>query len=107
MFIRDDLNPTETFPRPRFAKSEQAGTPLPSQLKLFREIIDDTIKGRFDGVTEKLKANGLEDEIVSVRGTSMIIKDLCFDLEPIDTLMWNPLHYAVYFQHFELVKYFI
>jgi hypothetical protein len=30
-----------------------------------------------------------------------------FESELIDTLMWNPLHFAVYFQHLELVKYFI
>ena len=87
----------DAYPRHRFAQSENVGNPLPSRLRLYQEIIEDTIKGRLDGVIAKLKANGLEDDIVSVRGTSMVIKDLSFEPEPIDTLMWNPLHYAVYF----------
>jgi ankyrin repeat protein len=35
------------------------------------------------------------------------INDLSFEPDPVETLMWNPLHFAVYYQHVELVKYFI
>jgi hypothetical protein len=70
---------------------------LPRRLRLYREVIDDVIKGNIDAVTEKLTANGLLDDIVNIRGTSLIVSNLCFEPEPIDTLMWNPLHYAVYF----------
>ena len=30
-----------------------------------------------------------------------------FEEDPIETVMWNPLHFAVYYQHFDLVKYII
>lgn len=80
---------------------------MPRRLKLYREVIDEVIKGNIDAVTEKLTENGLQDDIVNIRGTSLVIADLSFEPEPIETIMWNPLHYAVYFQHLELVKYFI
>ena len=44
---------------------------------------------------------------MNVRGTSLIISDLSFQPDPVDTTMWNALHYAVYFNQMELVKYFI
>lgn len=90
----------------RFGPPDES-VPIPKRLKVNREIIEDTIKGRLDAVIDKLNANGLTNDIVSIRGTSIQITDLSFEPEPVDTLMWNPLHFAVYFQHFELVKYFI
>lgn len=42
---------------------------------------------------------------MDIRGVNLLISD--FETEAIETLMWNPLHFAVYYQHFELVKYFI
>ena len=46
-------------------------------------------------------------EVVGIRGLSLQIDDLEFEEDTIDTVMWNPLHFAVYYQNFELVKYFI
>ena len=46
-------------------------------------------------------------EIVGIRGLNMQIEDLEFEDESIETGMWNPLHFAVYYQNFELVKYFL
>jgi hypothetical protein len=52
--------------------------PLPRRLALYQEIIDAVIKGKLDIVTEKLNENGICDDIVNVRGTSLVITDLCF-----------------------------
>lgn len=46
-------------------------------------------------------------EIVCVRGLSLQINDIEYEEDMIDTLMWNPLQFAVYHQNYDLVKYFI
>jgi ankyrin repeat protein len=46
-------------------------------------------------------------EIVGIRGLSLLVDDIEHEEDTIDTVMWNPLHYAIYYQNFELVKYFV
>lgn len=46
-------------------------------------------------------------EIVGIRGLNLVIEDLEFENDPVETGMWNPFHFAVYHQNFELVKFFI
>ena len=47
-------------------------------------------------------------EIVGIRGLNLILDDVGFEQgNSIETLMWNPLHFAVYFQNLELVKFFV
>lgn len=37
----------------------------------------------------------------------MVLESIDFEEGQVETLMWNPLHFAVYYQNFDLVKYFI
>lgn len=46
-------------------------------------------------------------EVVGVRGLSIQIDDIEFEKDPVDTIMWNPLHFAVYYSNFDLVKFLI
>lgn len=36
-------------------------------------------------------------EIVAIRGLNMQIEDLEFEEDSVETIMWNPLHFAVYY----------
>jgi hypothetical protein len=37
-------------------------------------------------------------EIVGIRGLNLVIDDIRLESEPtVETLMWNPLHFAVYY----------
>lgn len=36
-------------------------------------------------------------EIVGIRGLNLVIEDIDFEQGPVETLMWNPLHFAVYY----------
>ena len=36
-------------------------------------------------------------EIVAIRGLSLHIDDIEYEEDTLDTYMWNPLHYAVYY----------
>jgi len=64
------------------------------------------MNGNVEGVKELVRKNGIK-EIVGIRGVSLKLGELVFEVEPVDTAMWNPLHFAVYFQHIDLVKYFL
>ena len=46
-------------------------------------------------------------EVVHIRGVNHTLRDLPYDEEEIQTVMWNPLHYAVYHKHLHIVKYLI
>lgn len=46
-------------------------------------------------------------EIVAIRGLSILIEDIQFESDSVETKMWNPLHFAVYFQNIDLVKFFM
>ena len=46
-------------------------------------------------------------EVVSIRGLSLQIEDIEFERDVVDTVMWNPLHFAVYYQNIDLVKYIL
>ena len=35
------------------------------------------------------------------------MNDLTFEKDPVSTLMWNPLHFAVFHQRLELVKFIV
>ena len=65
-----------------------------------------SMEGKLSSVVEMLKKMNIK-EIAGIRGLSMIIDDLDFEEAPIDTLMWNPLHFAVYGGHIDIVKMFI
>ena len=51
-----------------------------------------------------------EHEVVHIRGYSREVEDVNFadqavdESEMKDTCMWNPLHFAVYNGHYEIVK---
>lgn len=46
--------------------------------------------------------------MVHIRGHNIVLEDLdLIDEEPIETLMWNPLHFAVYYNHLDIVKHII
>jgi hypothetical protein len=38
---------------------------------------------------------------------NLVIEDIEFEDDPVETLMWNPLHFAVYYQNFDLLKFFL
>ena len=38
---------------------------------------------------------------------NLIIEDLEFENDSVETGMWNPFHYAVYHNNFELIKFFL
>ncbi len=46
--------------------------------------------------------------MVHIRGSNLIVEDLSIeDGDPIETLMWNPVHYATYYDHLHILKYII
>ena len=53
------------------------------------------INGDTQGVIEMLQKMRIR-EIVGVRGLSLTLDDIEFERDVVDTIMWNPLHYAVY-----------
>lgn len=79
---------------------------LPSQLKNYNEVLNLIVNHDTEGVKEMLR-NMKVKEIVGIRGLNLILEDVRFEEGMVETLMWNPLHFAVYFQNFELVKYFV
>jgi ankyrin repeat protein len=79
---------------------------LPSQLKNYQEILNLIVNHDTEGAIEMIK-NLKVREIVGIRGLNLVLEDINFENGIVETLMWNPLHFAVYFQNLELVKYFI
>lgn len=56
------------------------------------------------------------EDVVGIRGLNLAIDDIedqdimaagDGEEEPVSTLMWNPLHYAVYYQNTEILRYLI
>ena len=45
--------------------------------------------------------------MINIRGFNTEISDLGFEDEPIETLMWNPIHYAIYHGHINILKYLV
>ena len=60
------------------------------------------IGGDLQSLKKRLIANSIT-EVVHIRGVSLVVSDLPYEEEEIDTLMWNPLHYAVYHGQLEIV----
>jgi hypothetical protein len=52
-----------------------------------------------------LECNKLKGSVVHIRGHNIIVPDS--DGSQIETLMWNPLHFAVYYGHLSIVKFII
>jgi hypothetical protein len=47
-------------------------------------------------------------EVVGIRGLSLQLDEIEYDTDNGEsTQMWNPLHFAVYYQNLDLLKYFI
>lgn len=69
---------------------------LPAKLVLYKQIIEDVIRGDLESLRRKIEENEIR-EIVHIRGVNHLIEDLPMaDEEEIETAMWNPLHFAVY-----------
>ena len=62
--------------------------------------------GDTQGVIELIKNLKIK-EIVGIRGLSLEINDIEDDDGVTDTIMWNPLHFAVYYQNYDLIKFFL
>lgn len=54
------------------------------------------VNGDTHGTIEMIKKMKTK-EIVGIRGLSLLIDDIEHEQETIDTVMWNPLHFAVYY----------
>ncbi len=47
-------------------------------------------------------------EVVGIRGLNFVLEEgIIGESGPVETLMWNPLHFAIYFQNLELVTYMV
>ncbi|CDW84307.1 UNKNOWN [Stylonychia lemnae] len=79
---------------------------LPVQLKTYHEILQMIVKGETSKVIELIQEQKF-NEIVGIRGLNLTIEDIEFENGQVETIMWNPLHFAIYYQNFELVQYFI
>eukprot|EP00347_Sterkiella_histriomuscorum_P010472 403376151 len=79
---------------------------LPVILKTYQEILQSIVKGDTQKVKELIQENNFT-EIVSIRGLNMTIEDIEFENGQVETQMWNPLHFAIYYQNLDLVKYFL
>lgn len=79
-----------------YSNADMSQIPLPTLLKFNIDILQLIVKGENLAVIEIIKKQKLR-EIVGIRGLSMQIEDLEFEDEPVETIMWNPLHFAVYY----------
>ena len=89
-----------------YSNADQYGVPIPSQLKVNQEILQLIGKRDAGPVIEMMKKLKLR-EIVGIRGLNLQIDDIKFEDDPVETAMWNPLHFAVYNNHLNLVQYFV
>ena len=64
------------------------------------------VNGDTQGVIEMIQKLKIK-EIVGIRGLTLSIDDIEFEKDTVDTVMWNPLHFAVYYQNLDLIKFFI
>ncbi len=54
------------------------------------------------------KNTNIKNSVVHIRGSNYVIEDLTIeDGDQIETLMWNPIHYAVYYNHVDIIKYIV
>jgi hypothetical protein len=60
------------------------------------------LKGNMKGLKQLMLKNSAPSSIVHIRGHNMLA-ELNLDDEPMETLMWNPLHFAVYLGNLEMV----
>lgn len=54
------------------------------------------VNGDTQGAIEMIRKLKVK-EIVGIRGLSFHLEDIDFESEPVDTVMWNPVHFAVYY----------
>jgi hypothetical protein len=88
------------------------GIPLPSVLKTNHEVLMLIVGGETQSAIALLKSMQVT-EVVGIRGLNLQIDDI-EDTEgaeggeeSVGTLMWNPLHFAVYYQDMELLRFLI
>ena len=51
--------------------------------------------------------NRVADSVVHIRGLNVTLEDLSSIDGEVETLMWNPLHFAVYYNRLNFVKHII
>lgn len=95
------------------AAAEYAGIPLPSELKVHHEILMLIMSGDTQSVKAMILSIGAR-QVVGIRGLNLQIDDIedsgaeaNNEEEYTGTAMWNPLHFAVYYQNMELIKFLI
>jgi hypothetical protein len=92
--------------------NEIPGIPLPSELKAHHEILMLISSGETQAVMAMLRSLNV-NQVVGIRGLNLEIDDIeesdgvIEDNQAVGTLMWNPLHFAVYNRNLELVKFLI
>ena len=90
--------------------------PLPSELKSYHEILMMIMQGS-GGSSETqsvlvamIRSMGVR-EVVGVRGLALEIDDIegsqGDEEDAVSTVMWNPLHFAVYYQNTELLRFLL
>jgi CRISPR/Cas system endoribonuclease Cas6 (RAMP superfamily) len=90
-----------------FSSADFSNIALPSQLKIHQEVLHLISSGETEAVIEMIKKLKVQ-EIVGIRGLNSLIDDILVESEtPVDTVMWNPLYFAVYYQNYDLVKFLI
>jgi hypothetical protein len=89
------------------------GIPLPSELKAHHEILMLIAGGETQAAIAMLRSLNIK-EVVGIRGLNLQIDDI-EDTEgnnqeeesSVGTLMWNPLHFAVYYQNKGLITFLL
>lgn len=90
-----------------FSSADFSNISLPSQLKIYQEVLHLIIAADTDGVIEMIKKLKVR-EIAGIRGLNLLIDDIRVESEsPVDTVMWNPLYFAVYYQNYDLVRFLL
>jgi hypothetical protein len=90
-----------------FTNVDLSNISLPSQLRIYQEVLTLITIGDTEGVIEMIKKLKIQ-EIVAIRGLNLLIEDIQVESEcPVDTVMWNPLYFSVYYQNYDLVKFLI
>ena len=97
--------------RRRYPQNELSGAPTPQVLLWQRDCIASVIKGDLTAFTQLLQhpCNRFPKSVTHIRGYNVEIEDLKI-IDPddtIETLMWNPLHFAVYHNHIAIVKHIL
>ena len=83
---------------------------MPNIIQWRRECIESVIEGDLARFKELLsdKNSSLKNSVVNIRGSNFVIEDLSIEGgDQIETLMWNPLHFATYYDHFHIIRYII